>query len=137
MKKFQAWVYECEHCGKRCRSGGHMRSHEDHCTLNPNRHCRVCDLLEQEKPDLAALRAIIAGFGPTECEWRPGSLEIYDTEREDALIAQLRTASGGCPACMLSALRFERTYLSVFNYRSEMDEVFKDVNESRREGWAY
>lgn len=42
MNKRRAWIYECEHCGKSGRSGGHISTHEKHCTMNPQRVCRVC-----------------------------------------------------------------------------------------------
>jgi len=51
MKTVTKQVYYCDFCNKRGLSKGHMLNHELHCTLNPDRECRMCG----NNPDLKPL----------------------------------------------------------------------------------
>jgi hypothetical protein len=42
-------VYYCEFCKKKTMTINSMTLHEKHCTLNPNRECRLCKSLSLEK----------------------------------------------------------------------------------------
>lgn len=42
MRQKKAWRYYCDHCNKAGGHAGHMRTHEQHCTSNPFRACRMC-----------------------------------------------------------------------------------------------
>lgn len=82
MTRKPAWRYKCDFCGKKSYSGGHMAKHEKHCTANDNRECRVCKLVEGKQRGMEEL-VMAAWCG----------------------IDVLREVAGGCPACMLSAIR--------------------------------
>jgi hypothetical protein len=85
VRSFPSYRYRCDFCGKTSGSGGHMARHERGCTANPGRICGVCDgrQLQRALPDL------IAALG----------------KGDEAGVVALREAAGGCPACMLAAVR--------------------------------
>jgi hypothetical protein len=87
MTKKQVWQYKCEFCGKRGYSAGHMRRHEAGCTANPERACRMHAYFETPQIPVADLR------------------KALDTRLPDCGMAELRRISGGCPMCMLAAIR--------------------------------
>jgi hypothetical protein len=117
-----------------------MATHEKHCTMNPNRACRVCGILGGPvKPDPDGLRALVAllpdggeppGFGD----------ELNDyVARAQAAIPKLREAANDCPACMLAALRQAKVHLGMvsgeFDFSAEMREIF--ANQEPRQGYDY
>lgn len=95
MRQKKMWRYFCDHCNKSMGSSFHMRSHEKHCTMNPERQCRMCQRMEEVSKDIETLIAIvdkpIAGFHES-------------TERGKELL----DATKGCPACALAAIRQHR-----------------------------
>jgi len=124
MKRFKGWVYECEFCGKRNRSGGHMAKHEKHCTANPDRECRMCKVA-----------AYVGDRDPSETTL---------AERIEALrsggVGSLQDACNDCPACMLSAItlsglnRYEEDGEGLpvqFNYKQAKEELFKEYNDGK------
>lgn len=92
MRKKRTWRYYCDYCNKAGCSAGHMQRHEKHCTLNPNRKCRMCDMLEAVQKPLVTLVAV---FGVYESDARSKA------ER----VTQLEELTEGCPACMLATAR--------------------------------
>lgn len=138
MRQKKVWRYYCEFCKKAGCHAGHMRKHELHCTANPSRKCRVCDMRDglQEPTDV-----LIAALGIS--------------------FKRLEEVADGCPACILTALRlapenhglrmkrveacaFLEAYdepiwdgRERFDYREQMKSVMSDVNESRRATYGY
>lgn len=93
MTKRKVWLYTCEHCGKSNRSGGSMVKHENHCTANPHRICRMhahCEKPQVAIQDLVA--ALKSYLNP----------QLWD---EDKATEALYELADGCPACMLAAMR--------------------------------
>ena len=83
MKKKKVWRYWCDFCGKGgCRASA-MSQHEKHCTMNPQRECRICKYTKQIQKPLDELVAAYSRGG----------------------IDELRDAANNCPACMLAAVR--------------------------------
>lgn len=127
-------VYYCEFCGKHGLSRPAMEKHEKHCTKNPHRACRMCDLAGGVAP-----KTVIRVKQPL-------------TRREsDDLTRALLARVEGCPACMLAIIRqalppFSSTgdrLLSPgfgtlnrsdgfcsWDYREEVDQFWRDVNPS-------
>ena len=85
MTRRPSYRYKCDFCGKTSGSGGHMARHEKHCTMNPQRVCRVNG---EHTPDLPAL---IAALG---CGDKDGVRRLWEAAPRE-----------GCPACMLAAIR--------------------------------
>ena len=51
MQVVQVNKYICDYCGKKQYASWAMKKHEKHCTMNPNRECRMCDLMgELQEP---------------------------------------------------------------------------------------
>lgn len=74
MRQKKVWRYYCDHCRKAGCGKAAMVKHERGCTRNPQRVCGFCK--------------------------RSGNTEPLVEAACDSLEA-LRTAAGGCPACML------------------------------------
>lgn len=116
-------VYYCDFCKKRgLRS---LKTHEAHCTLNPDRTCRLC----KEKVDYRALVDKLP-FTTEEREW-PGN--HYSVKSAD-----LMDLAGNCPICALTVLRlFMRKrsddawgFQTDFNFKAELESWWKDANEA-------
>lgn len=88
MKKRHVWRYTCEHCKKSNCSGGAMAQHELRCFRNPARCCPVCEAQWPLDWLVEPMKA----------------LEEIEEATEEALIAKLREAVEGCPACMCAAI---------------------------------
>lgn len=131
MKSVLRMRHYCDHCKKSGGSAKWMLRHEEGCTKNPNRKCRVCDLLPgEEHAPLAELLSTLATEG----------------------FQAMRAKAGECPACILAALRqevaipdfvdeahdaeFHRGRVE-FNFKAEMTEIWKEINANRREDGCY
>lgn len=138
--------YWCDYCNKAGLQAGAMRKHELHCTLNPNRKCRVCDLLENCRTPLADLMAMLpdtTAYHAPEYLINGGieETEHYKlTEAMKAILPAFREASGNCPACMLAAMRLKKVPVPMvegFDFKAEMKSIFDDINDAREEGRYY
>ena len=92
-------------------SANGIRNHERHCTMNPNRQCRMCG--GSQKPITELTDASLSGL--------------------DAL----RKAANGCPACILAGIR-QRPILPLtpdiwesldsFKYKDEVEKFWATKN---------
>ena len=140
MKRKKVWRYYCDYCKKAGCSGGHLKKHEERCTLNPNRFCGMCSLLEQEQPDLK--KAIELLPDPEEYKDRTGYGTFF-VYREEALVEvvekamiKLRDFTDNCPACILAALRQKGILVPLaksFDYEKESKEVWAEFNDRQRQ----
>lgn len=85
MKTIKKNVYYCDFCHKHRLQAGAIIEHEKHCTLNPARHCRMCD----DGPINPEVRVIEHknSIGPV---WLEKEVTINGDE---------------CPACVLAFVR--------------------------------
>lgn len=90
MTKRPRWQYKCDFCGKTGLSGRHMNAHEKHCTANPHRECRMHKYFAAPYVPVADLMRLLVPTAPNHG------------------IDALREAAGGCPMCMLAAVRQSR-----------------------------
>ena len=105
MKTIVKPVYYCDFCGKRGLSKYHMGNHEKHCTMNPNRHCRVCDNDEVSKETIQKInnsfKLIVEKddpallYGEVVVKW------LSEPINHDSLLKM----ADGCPACALALFR--------------------------------
>lgn len=128
MRSKMVWRYYCDHCKKSGCGKSQMKTHEAHCTMNPNRKCRMCEFMGNEQVNTEKLVGLIPkaenfankqfiGVG------YPGLQEAFG----EALI-ELRKLTNNCPACILAALRqggFMPYYAKGFDYAEEV-RVFWD-----------
>ena len=132
--------YYCEFCKKAGCSGGHIRKHETGCTLNPNRVCRMCKMVENEQRTIAELMEGLPVAADFLHERRDDYGVSYgrdfvglDVAMNDAL-PKLREAAGNCPACILAALRQRGIPVPIvngFNFSDECKAVWAHVNETQ------
>ena len=122
MRREKKWVYYCDFCKK--RSLRSLKTHEAHCTLNPGRSCRLC----KNKLDYPAL-----------VDKLPFTTEEAEVGHHCKIKGDdLMDLAGDCPTCALTVLRlFMRkrhedfwNIQSDFNYKKELDDWWKDANES-------
>lgn len=122
--------YWCDYCNKGGMSAYHIRNHELHCVYNSNRICRMCERLKDglDTDHFHDLRSMIEALG----------------DGDVAGVERLRLVSGGCPACMLSAVvwlqkasklsdpRGEPLYVP-FDFKRERDELWATVNAAEEQ----
>ncbi len=120
--------YYCDFCKKTNYSKGTMRSHEEHCTMNLNRVCRVCKMTcfdsDHQQADIEAMKALLPN-PPPECSNRDFDDEV------NAALPKLREMADNCPACIMAALRQKGIPVpaaSDFYFTKEMNDLWKDIN---------
>lgn len=128
--------YYCDFCRKSGGSASAMSRHEKHCTLNPNRECRVCQYMTETYTGtpVSELLKILPKQLPSDVNWTHDEwYRFYDAV--DEAMPKLREAAGNCPACILAALRQSGAGTSSggFDFRKEMEAVWSDVNTTRAE----
>lgn len=156
--------YWCDFCNKAGLQAGAMAKHEKHCTLNPDRSCRVCTIVnggyrvgaeEMARlvailPDSTAYNAPAQGAEYTKICDQQFNCECLDNFEEsatehakllrgvEAAMPRLREETEGCPACILAALRQAKIPVPMvegFDFKAEMQTVF--ANREPRYGDDY
>lgn len=135
MKVTKVNRYNCEFCNKKGYSKHHMQKHEDHCTMNPNRKCGVCEWVELTPTPMDELLDLLPEQKDFAKEDEYGSVYVFDEELIDQGIAKLRKATGDCPACILAAIRQKKIIVGItnFDYRKETEKFWKEENDKQRE----
>ena len=132
--------YWCDFCNRAGLSAGSMRNHEKHCTCNPNRECRVCKLIDDGKDTtpLADLVQMLPDPAQFKKKYDGSTLEYFDdslVDAADAVFPVLRAAAGGCPACILAAIRqrgIPVPMVTKFSFTDEMKEIWNGINEASK-----
>ena len=138
--------YWCDHCNKAGLSKSAMERHEKHCTLNPSRSCRVCDLQGGSHGlPVSALVALLPDSKPYQAsistintdDWK-----IHKTlsDAVKAAMPALREAVFQCPACIMAALRQAKIPVPMaddFDFKAEMKSIFDDINDQRHQDIGY
>lgn len=124
MKTKRVIRYYCDHCGKAYGRIDAITRHEQGCTKNPNRVCGMCTQAQLVQQPLSVLIDALM-----RCPGNP--IDIY----EPYDIRPLVEASGGCPACMLSAIRNapEGAPHVDFRFDKAKDEFWGEVNRTKYE----
>ena len=116
--------YYCDFCKKANCSSGAMRLHERHCTMNPNRSCRLC---KQPRDIPGIIKSL------------PHHRSYYDDEGKPVgvgLLAQIRTACSNCPACILAIVRQAAiTPVVDFDYKEEVARWWARVLVTQSDPW--
>ena len=106
-----------------------MRKHEERCTLNPQRKCGVCAMMDEEQPTMAALLEPFAGI-------EAGEECTFDVAVLNTALAQVRNVAN-CPACIMAAIRQSGIPVPVvegFNFTEEMRSIWADFNDANSIG---
>ena len=105
-------VYYCDYCSKHGMRGPDIKKHEEHCTLNPKRTCRLCG--RKEGIDEIAKKYIKYG----RIEQIVGEVDI------DKLMDSVQY----CPACTLAVIRCAKLHNIEFDYQKELAKWWSDKN---------
>lgn len=137
--------YWCDHCNKAGLQAHSMAKHEKHCTLNPDRDCRVCGLLggsvrlgaERMAELVAILPANVPYEGDNYGNPSPKYSAFCDALR--AATPALRTETWNCPACIMAAIRQAGIPVPMveFDFKGEMQSIFNDINAQRQDDRGY
>jgi hypothetical protein len=129
--------YYCDFCKKANCSGGAIKRHEERCTMNPNRKCGMCSLVQANQKPMSELLALLPDPKQFEIsnDWGKSFTDGLATASNLALDT-LKEKTGGCPACILAALRQKGipVWMTNFNFKAECEAVWTDVNELAYEG---
>ena len=130
MKTRRVNRYSCDFCKKSNCSAASISKHESRCTLNPNRVCGMCKMLEQEQP---TMQVLLDSLPDRSSLLKPN----FDFDNFEQMTAEetkkLSEAAGGCPACMMAALRQKKIPVAIaegFDFTKECKSIWADVNEA-------
>lgn len=128
MKTRQVTQYACDFCNKKKYSAAAMRKHEKHCTANPDRVCRMCDV----SGDYNDIKEIAGKLPKPVYKKTPiFNDRFYDQlVNSDELKASFNALNILCPACKLAVLR-QSGYLGAFefDYKAEVKAYFDEYKE--------
>jgi len=98
-----------------------METHEKHCTMNPNRECRLCVLAGT----LNDIKVLIEKYKPLRTQITLSGGFFLSEEHLKSLDSDL---DGICPNCRLSILRQLEVYDQNWDYKKAFDETMKEIN---------
>jgi len=134
--------YYCDFCKKSGCSKGHMATHEAHCTMNPNRKCRLCAEVFNPSPEaLAALVATtkeaLSAVAVRVTGDNFGDWVHLDSEALRKVVDDVRDATETCPACTLAVLRQAGADMGMigttgWSFKDELKAWWADYNEGMR-----
>lgn len=139
MRRKKVWRYYCDFCKKANCSGSSISKHEKSCTLNPDRQCGVCDVMETGQTDLVAAMALLPDpekHNKVKAS-KSGDFFYYDDELTKIVaeaLPKLRDETDNCPACIMAALRLKGIPVPLakkFNYKDEMASIWKQIEADR------
>ncbi len=127
--------YFCDYCKKANCCAPAMKKHEKRCTMNPNRFCGMCAVMDNEQPKLEDLMTILPK--PVMIEDEDGKFlrgEFF--EEIERVFDKLRDKAENCPACILAALRQKGIpiYPLKFNFTEECKKFWEEINEAHYAG---
>lgn len=139
MRSKKVWRYWCDHCNKGGCNKSAMSIHEKHCTMNPNRYCRMC-----KSDNTNLLKAVELLPDPNDFEKEEShswgiSYKVYPGMEEalDKIFPEVRRILDNCPVCILSALRQKgkgKLFTMNFDYQKEVKQYWEEV-EHEGEGY--
>ena len=130
MRKIKRWRYYCDFCNKGGGHSGWMKIHEKHCTLNPNRQCRMCEVADIPQQ---SVNELIEKFKSVVDKQ---SLESFINDDKKAL-EELREITEGCPACMLAVIRQYPDAIVAFDFKEESKSFWRNMNDRHAEEECY
>lgn len=134
--------YYCEFCKKANCSAVSIKKHEERCTMNPNRYCGFCHLMEVEQPKMVDLLALLPNPDMS-CEYI-GDGQVYKSfstvfqNKVQQTMPELRKATNDCPACIMAALRQKGIPVRLadgFNFTKEGQAIWDEFNTSKAEDY--
>lgn len=126
--------YYCDFCKKANCSRPSIERHERGCTLNPNRHCGMCEMLDAVQQPIAELITLLPDSSPihTPPDGNDPYKDLADAIKE--AMPKLREATHGCPACIMAALRQAKIPVPMaedFDFTKESASILADWREEQ------
>ena len=122
-------VYYCDFCKK--HSLRTLAEHEKHCTANPNRACKLCELCEISNN----IPELIEKYKKIVDSHKNNTGDVIDIPQE-AILKELKNDTDYCPNCILTILRcsgLNRLLVHMaYDYKEEMKNFWKEFNKSNR-----
>ena len=131
MRQKKVWRYYCDYCKKANCSKSSIEKHEQHCTMRPDRHCGMCDYIENMQKNIETLKD--AFIEDVNCHFEKHRNDYIFSDAVD--IPKLRKTSGNCPACILATIR--QAYSEIeglgvyvdFDYHNESQATLEAQND--------
>lgn len=144
MKTRMRKQYYCEYCKKNGGHAGYIRNHEDSCTMNPDRECKMCSLngsYNNLKDLLKIIPEPILKTVNEYCDLFNENFEKVTVENFEDIknsLKQLRKEADDCPSCILAAIRQKTKNwhwqaiqaFEEFNFKKETASLFDSINQS-------
>lgn len=130
-------IYYCGFCKKKGLMSHHIVKHESHCSLNPNRRCKVCQFQGTTIENIEKVNALYAELETHRVDG--GVNGVFCKEFEDAIKKFALEELDGCPICMLAILRqVGGNVLSYANYdyKKEAESYFAEKRQEEYEADA-
>ncbi len=126
MKIKKVTRYYCEFCKKSKGTKYSMEIHEEHCTMNPNRICRMCNFIgekQRNKKEIENFVSEIKKETQNKTEEETSGLCTKFLERTKRFVH-------GCPVCMLSVFRFSCVPMFLWNweFKTELNKKLEEIN---------
>lgn len=124
---------KCDYCKKSGGSGRHMKRHEERCTMNPDRVCRVCNMIEAKQKPIVELLSMMPKAQDFKDNFE-GFNSALTTEANAALV-RLRELAEGCPSCVMAAIRqsgIPVLMVTDFDWSKEMQSIWDDIHDLHR-----
>ena len=147
MKTIKKNVYYCEFCGKHSLSPS-LKIHENHCTANPNRSCRMCENGNDTKAIIDKYeKYFYTRKMPARHLWQDDVIQVVC--RKKFTLEDLKNELDPlCPNCLLNLIRclgLNRHYFNgafKIDYKDMLNEWWAGENEraykeAERETYAY
>lgn len=133
--------YYCDFCNKSGGSGGHMKTHERHCTMNPDRYCRVCERAEYAQTEMPEALKLLPNPDDYKTESEYGGWEFGNLNKViEEVMPKLRDITEDCPICIFAVLRqkgISPYEVESFKYKEELSSLWSDINEHESQEECY
>jgi hypothetical protein len=125
MKTRQVKQYICDFCGKKGLAAGHMKAHEKHCTMNPDRACRMCECAINVREAVAKAQA-----REDLPKW-DGQSEPPDVSPEFEKF--IEDEADTCPACALAIVRQSGAKGYYYPYKQTAEAYLREKREKEHD----
>jgi hypothetical protein len=116
MRIKKVYRYYCDFCKKSGGSKYHIREHEKHCTMNPNRQCGMCEYAGFTQKPMNELLAILPEMNEFTIDYGESGSLVIDSQKINNAVKELVEFTQGCPACIMAAIRQKGIFVSLTNY---------------------
>lgn len=142
MKTVKKNVYYCDFCKKKGLSAGHIATHEKHCTGNPERECRLCELGEdiiltkkERKILVNKANKLVNLFMKNDVKIDNFGTRTYGADKQSQFKKKFKIIVLdfiSCPACILSILREakkEVVWYADWDYKKAFSIYMDEIND--------